>query len=113
MVLRAREPERGKWDLPGGFREYGESPDETAPRETEEESGYAIEIVQLLGAWPDEYVELDGSLWPTINLIYQARIAEGSTSTGNVTAARWIMCAGHILTTHPMTWHFQANSLAR
>ncbi len=84
VVLRAREPERGKWDLPGGFCEYGESPDETARRETEEESGYAIEIVQLLGAWPDEYLEPDGSLWPTINLIYQARRAEGSTSTGNV-----------------------------
>jgi 8-oxo-dGTP diphosphatase len=80
VVLRAREPELGKWDLPGGFVDYGEDPATAASREVHEEAGYRAEIGDLLGVWPDHYKEPDGVLWPTINLIYCARLEEGSQS---------------------------------
>jgi 8-oxo-dGTP diphosphatase len=98
VVLRAREPESGKWDLPGGFCDYGEAPEETARREAQEECGYEVEVHHLLGAWPDQYLEPDGSFWPTINLIYQARIAKQSAEPtrfdpNEIGAVRWVPLA--------------------
>lgn len=71
-VKRAAPPEVGKWDLPGGFCEYGEDPADTAARETIEESGIKVAVSRLLGVFMDEYIEPNGRPWPTINLIYLA-----------------------------------------
>jgi ADP-ribose pyrophosphatase YjhB (NUDIX family) len=71
-VRRAAEPELGKWDLPGGFTNYGESPADTASRETLEESGIKVVVSRLLDVFMDQYLEPDGTYWPTINLIYLA-----------------------------------------
>ena len=37
------------WTLPGGGAEEGETPEEAACREVREETGYAVELVRLLG----------------------------------------------------------------
>ncbi len=39
----------GKWNLPGGFLEHGELPEEAAKRETREEVGVEVEIDGFLG----------------------------------------------------------------
>ena len=39
------------WTLPGGRMESGESPIEALERETEEETGYRIEVKQLIGIY--------------------------------------------------------------
>jgi ADP-ribose pyrophosphatase YjhB (NUDIX family) len=39
LVLRAREPDRGKWGYPGGLIELGETVVEAALRELHEETG--------------------------------------------------------------------------
>ncbi|NIQ09667.1 MAG: NUDIX hydrolase [Gammaproteobacteria bacterium] len=39
LIQRAQEPFKGQWALPGGFAEVGESLDNTARRELEEETG--------------------------------------------------------------------------
>lgn len=81
-VKRAAAPELGKWDLPGGFCEYGEDPAHTAARESIEETGIKITVTRLLGVFMDQYIEPDGRPWPTINLIY---LATPDTSTGDLT----------------------------
>lgn len=43
LVLRGREPDRGKWGLPGGLIELGESLAEAALRELAEETGITAE----------------------------------------------------------------------
>ncbi|NCO35754.1 MAG: hypothetical protein AUJ92_14720 [Armatimonadetes bacterium CG2_30_59_28] len=56
-VLVLRRPSKGEVRLPKGHIEPGESPDETALRETEEESGYgAADIESALGS---QMVEFD------------------------------------------------------
>lgn len=47
LVKRGQEPYRGKWCLPSGFAESGESIVEAALRELEEETGVQGKIVQL------------------------------------------------------------------
>ena len=48
LVKRARPPYRGLWTLPGGRIEPGESPEGAARRETEEELGLRIALLQPL-----------------------------------------------------------------
>ena len=46
LCRRAIEPGLGKWTLPAGYLENGETAEQGAVRETFEEAGVAVEIVQ-------------------------------------------------------------------
>ena len=50
LVLRANEPSRGMWSIPGGRIEPGESAAEAAAREVREETGLDVEVGELLYA---------------------------------------------------------------
>jgi ADP-ribose pyrophosphatase YjhB (NUDIX family) len=47
-VLLVREVGDGRWTLPGGWADVGESPSEAVVREVREESGYDTRAVKLL-----------------------------------------------------------------
>jgi ADP-ribose pyrophosphatase YjhB (NUDIX family) len=51
LLRRAVEPGLGGWDLPAGYLDRGESAEEAAVRETREEAGIEIVLVQLLGVY--------------------------------------------------------------
>lgn len=55
LTKRAYEPKKGLWDLPGGYIEVGETPEEALHREVWEEVGMQITIVGLLGFFVDTY----------------------------------------------------------
>jgi 8-oxo-dGTP diphosphatase len=48
LIRRRNEPGAGKWSLPGGRIEWGESAAEAARRELAEETGVAAELVGLI-----------------------------------------------------------------
>src|SRR5512138_3186477 len=47
-VLLVREASDGRWSLPGGWADVGESPAEVAAREVREESGLEVRVTRLL-----------------------------------------------------------------
>ena len=49
LVRRAREPQRGRWSVPGGKVEPGETPAEAAVREVFEETGARVRAERELG----------------------------------------------------------------
>lgn len=51
LSRRAREPWAGDWEVPGGFVELGEHPEDTAVREAREELAIDIELTGLLGIY--------------------------------------------------------------
>lgn len=51
LLRRGFDPGRGRWTFPGGFVDLGESVEEAAHRETEEELGIAIHLGRLVGVY--------------------------------------------------------------
>ena len=54
-LRRAQEPNRGEWNLPGGFVEEGEGGAEAIGREVREETGFEVEVGEMIGAFPSTY----------------------------------------------------------
>jgi 8-oxo-dGTP diphosphatase len=87
LARRVGDPGAGKWDLPGGFIEEGESALDSLRRELEEEAGVAIEPGELLAALPDRYGD-EGIF--TINFYWLARISAGKPSpSDDVAKLEW------------------------
>jgi len=53
LVKRKNAPYQGRFALPGGFVEVGETVEEAVAREAKEETGLDIEIIKLLGVYSD------------------------------------------------------------
>lgn len=58
LMKRAFEPGKGKWSIPGGLVEVGETLSDACAREMEEETGIKIHVLELINAYdmivPDE-----------------------------------------------------------
>ncbi len=48
LIKKARGPYTGKWDLPGGSLEFGETPLDSLAREVKEETGLSVEKSDLI-----------------------------------------------------------------
>jgi ADP-ribose pyrophosphatase YjhB (NUDIX family) len=75
LARRDIEPGRGRWTYPGGFLELGESAQEGARRETEEETRLLVEIGRLVGAYSRPHAGV-------VTLIYEATIVGGDVAPG-------------------------------
>ena len=62
---------RGRWFLPGGGVDHGESPEESLVREIEEESGLTVELGAFLDVLSDVRTLPDGISLHTVRLVYQ------------------------------------------
>ena len=89
VSVRAREPEKGKIDLPGGFLEVGEHPVDGIVREVREELGVEIEIVGGPFLLSIHTYGADGGY--VLPIGFRARIVSGEPDpTDDVAEIRWI-----------------------
>jgi len=58
VLRRAGAHGAGTWGLPGGHQEFGESPEDTAVRETAEETGLVVRPTARLGFTDDPMPEI-------------------------------------------------------
>lgn len=86
LARRAVDPERGKWDLPGGFLESGEHPLDGLRRELREETGLAVDPVHFLGVWMDVYGESGEA---TLNLYWVCRAGGEPHAADDIDEVRW------------------------
>ena len=78
LVRRAMEPEKGKWSLPAGYLDHGESPVETAVRETREETGLEVRIAELVDAFHNP-----PGAGASVFLLYRAERVSGEPIAGD------------------------------
>ncbi len=67
IVVRGEEPQKGMWDLPGGFVDPGESAEDALRREVAEELGAEITSMRFLCSYPNTY-EYMGVRYATVDL---------------------------------------------
>lgn len=78
LCKRNIEPRRGKWTLPAGFMELGETTAEGALRETDEEAGAQIELGEL-------FTLMNVPRVGQVHLFYRARLLSERFNPGHET----------------------------
>lgn len=72
LIKRGHEPDKGEWDIPGGFVELEESFPEAARRELREETGASYEEdIRLLGTLEFHRVDED-----VVGVVFHAELDE-------------------------------------
>ena len=74
LIKRKNSPFQGKWALPGGFVEYGETTEDAVKREVNEETGLNTRIKNLAGVYSDPNRDPRGH---TITVVYILEIING------------------------------------
>jgi 8-oxo-dGTP diphosphatase len=94
MLLEERknDPGRGKWSVPGGIVELGETLEETVIRETEEETGLVVDDPVLIDAVTQIALDEDGKVkYHFVIIDYFVRFKSGKLKAASDAAAlEWI-----------------------
>jgi len=75
MTIRAKEPEKGLLDIPGGFVDPGETAVEALKREIKEELNLQIDEMNYLTSYPNEYVFSGYSVY-TLDLAFVCKVKD-------------------------------------
>ena len=73
MIKRAKDPGKGKLDLPGGFVDPKESAEEAIKREIKEELGIDLRELRYLGSYPNVY-KYEEVIYHTCDLFFYCKI---------------------------------------
>ncbi len=87
-ILLTRRTDNGRWCLPGGAFDAGESVSEACVREVFEETGLQVEVVRLLGVYsnPHRMVRYaDGNQYHVVSLNFEVALLGGELGLSNET----------------------------
>lgn len=76
-LRRAGEPQKGVWNMPGGFVEVDESGPAAIEREVLEETGLEVEAEEVIGIFSSRYGEGDEAK-AIFDVAYRCRLISGS-----------------------------------
>jgi ADP-ribose pyrophosphatase YjhB (NUDIX family) len=84
QVLMVRERMDGRWSLPGGFVDVGDSPSDAAVREAVEEAGVVARVARLAGVF-DTRLQPDcpPHLFHIHKLVFVGRLVDRATARGS------------------------------
>ena len=109
-VLLTKREDNGRWCLPGGQLEAGESVAETCAREVLEETGLAVEVGRLIAVYtsPDMLLYYDEDhQYQVISFHFEAAVIGGSLGISDETTEVNFFSEGEIRTMDVMEHHLQ------
>jgi ADP-ribose pyrophosphatase YjhB (NUDIX family) len=91
LVRRGHEPLKGRWSLPGGLLELGESLTAGAAREVLEETGLVVEPVELVELLDRIHRQQERVRYHYVIADYLCRVTGGTLKAGSdADAVRWV-----------------------
>jgi ADP-ribose pyrophosphatase YjhB (NUDIX family) len=87
-VLLTRRTDNGRWCLPGGRLEPGESVVEGCAREVWEETGLQVRVGKLIGVYsnPHRLIEYaDGNRFQLVSFCFEAEVVDGTLGLSDET----------------------------
>lgn len=93
-LLLHRRTDNGRWALPGGTLEVGETADQCIVREVREETGYEVEVIRLVGIYSEpEHTTItypDGNTVAYLSVLFECRVLRGeATLCDESSAVEW------------------------
>ncbi len=98
-VLLTRRSDNGRWCLPGGGMDPGESAEETCVREALEETGLEVRVIKLVGVYtsPNIMVEYaDGNRVQPVSFSFEAEVTGGELSLSDETTEYGYFCVNEL-----------------
>lgn len=87
LIRRGHSPFEGRWALPGGFVDWGETTEQCGAREAKEETGLTVKVGELLGVYSRPGRDPRGQ---TVTVLYACGPLGGTAVGGDDAAeARW------------------------
>ena len=91
LVQRGTEPLKGQWSIPGGLIDVGETLTEAVAREVREETGLAVEPVELVELLDRIHRDGERVRYHYVIADYLCRVVGGTlVAASDVTAVRWV-----------------------
>jgi 8-oxo-dGTP pyrophosphatase MutT (NUDIX family) len=87
-ILLTRRTDNGRWCLPGGAMDPGESLEECCVREVWEETGLEVRVVRLIGIYSTPHrvtYYADGQRWQSVTAHFLAAVTGGTLGVSNET----------------------------
>lgn len=87
-VLLTRRSDNGRWCLPSGGMDAGESIVETCVREVREETGLEVRVTRLVGIYSTPHrisTYKDGNRWQVVGVSFEAEITGGALGLSDET----------------------------
>ncbi len=87
-VLLTRRSDNGRWCLPGGGMDPGESAEETCVREALEETGLNVQVTKLVGVYTSPHIMVeypDGNRIQPVSFSFEAEVIGGELSLSDET----------------------------
>ncbi|SFC96591.1 ADP-ribose pyrophosphatase YjhB, NUDIX family [Nocardioides terrae] len=85
-ILLHRRSDNGKWALPGGVMELGESLAECVIREVQEETGLDVEATGIVGIYSDPkhvFAYDDGEVRQEFSICFECRVVGGKVAVSD------------------------------
>ena len=90
-ILLHRRTDNGRWGLPGGTIETGETAEQAIVREVKEETGYEVRVIRLIGIYSDpQHTTMtypDGNTVAYVSLLFECGVIGGSASLSDESSA--------------------------
>lgn len=86
-ILLVQEKSDGKWCMPGGWADVGESASQAVAREVLEESGFIVEPVKVVGVYDANRSGRPLELYHAVKVVFMCELTGGQAAISNETTA--------------------------
>ncbi len=90
-ILLQQRSDNGKWGLPGGAIEVGETAEQGTVREVREETGYEVAVVKLIGVYSDpQHTTItypEGDTVAYVSVLFECKVIGGAAAVSDESSA--------------------------